>query len=139
MQFCADLVPTRAIFFVRKFCQITDTFTQLSLSHFRLSILLVLSDVALLSYTSGYARIHLITAAEQMKQGIVGVLGGSSVLRLALWWWGGRRRQRVVQQKRAKEEDGGTSEQQSMPFSFGALSIGRHDKRMSRLLQLLQQ
>ena len=80
-----------------------------------------------------------MTAAEQMKQGIVGVLGGSSVLRLALWWWGGRRGQRVVRQQRAKEEDGGTSEQQSMPFSFGALSIGRHDKRMSRLLQLLHQ
>lgn len=104
-------------------------------------MVLVLSDVALLSYVNGYARLHLLTVAEQMKQGISGVVGGvigvSSVLRLALWWWGKRRRWRIVRHQGAKEKDYGTSQQQSMPFSFGELSIGRHDKRMSRLFQIL--
>lgn len=113
--------------------------SSVSLSHLRLSVVLVLSDVALLSYVNGYASLHLLTAAEQMKQGISGVVGGvigvSSVLRLALWWWGKRRRWRIVRHQGAKEKDCGSSQQQSMPFSFGGLSIGRHDKRMSRLFQ----
>ena len=104
-------------------------------------MVLVLSDVALLSYVNGYARLHLLTVAEQMKQGISGVVGGvigvSSVLRLALWWWAKRRRWRIVRHQGAKEKDCGTSQQQSMPFSFGGLSIGGHDKCMSRLFQIL--
>ena len=108
--------------------------SSVSLSHLRLSVVLVLSDVALLSYVNGYASLNLLTATEQMKQGISGVVGGvigvSSVLRLALWWWGKRRRWRIVRHQGAKEKDCGSSQQQSMPFSFGGLSIGR---RMSRL------